>query len=193
MVFGDIANQSGNPLKHNTREKMTAPKGTDAFTTKASKSAEARHIRMIREQVEKHPEIDIRKEVSIEFLTNGENSYSIKKNGSSQGWRSDGGFLFIDEELVGIAEAKYQKERQNACERLCRYFLIDEFRQDPWRVFVSVDGLGFEKQLGGGSTGSLIDMARHAGVTLLDNASDEDLREGIRIWLERIIKESENK
>ena len=63
---------------------MTAPKGKGhIFTTKQSKEAEHHHRTLVEQMIKKYPQLSIRKEVSIEELTNGKNPYSLMKNSKS--------------------------------------------------------------------------------------------------------------
>ena len=86
--------------------------------------------------------------------------------------------------LVGVCENKWQKARQNACERVCKYLTF----LPPKRMFVSCEGPGFLKKNGGGSTGPLIDMLRHAGATVLENTTDEkEFKNQLRDWLQSLV------
>jgi len=165
---------------------MTAPVGSRAFTTEESKEAEDRHTSLIKEVFQAVPMLEIKKEVSIQWLTSGNNSYSLRKDKESQVWRADGGYIYYKGVLVGLAECKYQWSRQNACERAAKYLLIDELYAEPWRLFISCYGPGFVLEDGGGSTGPLLDMMKHRGVTILENPTDEEFLRELQSYLSRI-------
>ena len=167
---------------------MAAPIGTRPFTTEASKDAEEKHTSIINDILqEEFPAIEIRKAVSIDSLVEGKIEYSHKKDRSSQEWLADGGWLYYNDKLVGVLECKYQKTRQNACERLFRYLAVNLFRRQPYRVFVSCYGPGFESKMGGGSTGPVLDMARNAGIKALENPSEAKFIEELRSWIKLIL------
>jgi hypothetical protein len=157
--------------------------GTTATSTESKKS-EKRHIKLIAEEVNSMgPDWGLKKSLTIEEIVGKEAEYSKTKKGISQRWDSDGGFIFYQEKLVGVCENKYQANRENACERVCKYLTFLNGSQ----MFVSFEGPGFEKIYGGGSTGPLIDTLRHAGATVLENVSDEaEYRRHIRRWLESL-------
>ena len=166
---------------------MTAPKGKGhIFTTKQSKEAEHHHRTLVEQMIKKYPQLSIRKEVSIEELTNGKNPYSLMKNSKSQVWEADGGWICFGDKVVGVAECKYQDNRPNACERAYRYLAY--FHKEPHRIFVSTYGQGFIKMEGGGATGPFIDMARHCGMVILENPTDEDFANELETWFENLLK-----
>ena len=170
---------------------MTAPIGTAPFTTEGSKAAEAKHTSLITEILKQNPEIIIQKSVPIEALCAGKTPYSLNKSGSSQEWRADAGWLYINGELVGVAECKHQGTRKNACERGCRYLMVDKFRLEPHRIFLSCYGPGFTQVNGGGSTGPFLDMASNIGMTVLENPTDETFKIKVKAWLRRLLKDSQ--
>lgn len=161
--------------------------GTSA-TSEESRKAEKRHTQFVEEACMGYPFLRRKKGASIEDLTEGRYiSNSRLADGSSQLWNSDGGFIhLLNGEMAGVAECKYQKARANACERAFRYFAIEKFRDEPWRIFLSCHGEGFEQKDEGGATGPYVDMMLNAGVTLIVNPSDEDFRNAAAEWLKRI-------
>jgi|ETNvirenome_6_85_1030632.scaffolds.fasta_scaffold13164_2 hypothetical protein len=168
---------------------MTAEPGTKSFTTKQSAAAEKKHKLLVEQECCKYPRIEIKKGVPIEELTSGNNPYSLMKNGESQSWFADGGWIYVDGKLAGVAECKYQGKRPNACERACRYLTV--FNTEPHRIFVSSYGPGFVKLNGGGATGPFIDMTRHCGMVVLENPTNEEFRSGLQSWIEGLLERRE--
>jgi len=113
----------------------------------------------------------IEKSILIEDILGYAGEYSRLANGKSQAYSADGGFVYYKNKLVGVCENKYQKTRQNACERACRYLLFLK----PEQIFVSCDGPGFIRQDGQGSTGPIIDLFRNVGAFVLENEKDESV------------------
>lgn len=157
--------------------------GTCATTTE-SDASEKRQIRLV-EQVfnEASSDWSSKKSMPIEELIGQEAPYSLKKDGTSQEWKADGGFVFYRDECVGVIENKYQHSRQNACERVAKYLTCFK----PHQLFLSFEGPGFAKEDGGGSTGPMIDTLRHAGATVLENVADEEkYKRHLVEWMGRI-------
>ena len=149
---------------------MTAPVGTKAFTTKESTESEKNHTQWIHDVIDDLGEDwSIRYSMTIEELMGKQPTYARLKNGASQEWISDGGYIFNKEKLVGVAENKWQTARENACERACRYLTFLKGSQ----LFVSTAGPGFVLKDGGGSTGPFIDMLRYSGACVTENVNDE--------------------
>jgi|TARA_R110000744_G_scaffold95874_1_gene185147 hypothetical protein len=165
---------------------MTAPVGTDAFTTMQSKEAEDKHKRILGEHLQLKRGVEVRESVEIAEIAS-RHRYSLNKKGKSQEWEADGGWIYSNGELVGVAECKYQHSRQNACERAFRYLSVDKFREQPHRILLTCYGKGFQQQSGGGSTGPFIDMATNSGMTVFENPSDEEFKEGIEEWIRSIL------
>ena len=151
---------------------MTAPVGTTAFTTKESSQSEEDHVLWISEVIrELGSDWHIRHFMSIEEIIGKKPEYALLKDGvTSQGWESDGGFIFYRNKLVGAAENKWQKARENACERACRYLTFLRGKQ----LFVSTAGPGFIKKNGGGATGPCIEMLRFSGACVTENVNTEN-------------------
>jgi hypothetical protein len=165
---------------------MTAPKGTPSFTTAQSLAAEETHISIINKVLSKYNNITVEKERKVaDFCDNYE--YSMLKEGKSQVIKSDGGWIYKDGQLIGVAECKYQSSRQNACERAAKYIFVPEIHKDPSKLFISCYGEGFEKKTGGGSTGPFIDMAKNIGVSIHENLNNADLEHTFEEWLKRQI------
>ena len=161
---------------------MTAPKGTPSFTTLQSLAAEETHISIITKVLSRYTNITVEKERKVsDFCDNYE--YSMLKEGKSQVIRSDGGWIYKDNELIGVAECKYQSSRQNACERAAKYIFVPEIYKNPSKLFISCYGQGFEMKQGGGSTGPFIDMARNIGVSIHENLNNNDLEQAFEEWL----------
>ena len=113
--------------------------------------------------------------------------YSVLKEGNSQVIKSDGGWIYKDGNLVGVAECKYQASRQNACERAAKYIFVPEIHKQPSKLFISCYGEGFRKMAGGGSTGPFIDMAKNIGVSIHENLSNTRLEQEFEKWLKKHI------
>ena len=168
---------------------MTAPVGSHSFTTEESAAAEKRHTNIMNDVIcstdgfSHVPNLDI-----VRLLSESSNQkYSFIKDGKrSQTWHADGGWVFKNGELVGVAECKFQHTRQNACERAFRYLTVEKFREEPRRIFLSCYGPGFENKNGGGSTGPMLDMARNIGMSVHENIDDASFRHRVLEWLESL-------
>ena len=167
---------------------MTAPKGSDSFTTKESKVSEEIHTLWVSEVASEFDNLKIEKSITVESVIGKRPEYALKKNGRSNEVNADGGFIFklVDGKwnLAGVAENKYQTARANAVERASKYALF----LDRWRIFISCAGEGFVKGsdvgVGGSSTGTFIDLAINGGVTLLENVTDEStFKNALRTWM----------
>lgn len=152
--------------------------------------SEQKHIDWVLRAVSKRgPKWKIKKSQTSEEMRGYKTAddYSRKKDGSCQEWQADGGFIFyeVDGEWkrVGVCENKFQDSRENACERGLRYL---SFLEGP-QIFIACEGPGFEKKNGGGSTGTFIDMALHAGITVLVNPSDAEYELELERWLDSLV------
>ena len=98
--------------------------GTSA-TTKESASSERGHINLVSLAISLRPNLSLKKSVLIEDIANHPAEYSKCASGKSQRWYSDGGFIVTtDGKIIGVCENKYQKNRENACERVFKLSLI---------------------------------------------------------------------
>ena len=80
--------------------------GSSGAASEQSRAAEKRHEQFIlsEKQLSNCPRVEIRKELGIdEMFPAGDNKYSLRKNGKSQCWEADGGWIFVDGKLAGIA------------------------------------------------------------------------------------------
>lgn len=105
---------------------MTAPKGSNSFTTKESITSERFHKEIIDEVYEElkneDPNWEIRHSISLEELFNRPCEYALHvRNKKSLTFEADGGWIFYNGKLVGVAENKYQSNTTNALERAHRY------------------------------------------------------------------------
>ena len=145
---------------------MTAPAGHDGFTSKESDESERLHNQWVSEVIDSYgPDWILTKSINISdvLATKGMvNEFALLKEDKSQTWNSDGGFIWYKGKLVGCGENKYQKARENACERANRYLTFIPAKG----IFISCAGPGFEKRFGGGSTGPMMQMLRFAGATI---------------------------
>lgn len=156
-------------------------------TSEESAESEKNHTQWIREVVrELGPNWMIRKSISIEEIIGKKPEYALlNDDGDSQYWYSDGGFFYRKSEngtwkLVGVAENKWQKNRENACERAFRYLSFLKGSQ----IFISCSGLGFTKKNGGGATGPTIEMLKFAGSYVIENVNDEEsFKAEFRNWV----------
>jgi hypothetical protein len=165
---------------------MTAPKGTPSFTTPESIAAEETHIDIIHKVLSRYKGITVERERRVsDFCDNYD--YSVLKEGRSQVIKSDGGWIYKDGNLVGVAECKYQSSRQNACERAAKYIFVPEIHKQPSKLFISCYGEGFRKKTGGGATGPFIDMAKNIGVSIYENLSNTSLEQEFEKWLKKHI------
>jgi len=160
--------------------------GTTASSAESVLS-ERRHIEYVSRAVsQRGPEWTIKKSITIKEILGHQGEYSRKKNGKSQEWQSDGGFIYYKDILVGVCENKWQTARENACERVCKYLTFMKGRQ----MFVTCRGPGFTRLDGGGSTGPLVDLLRFAGATVLVNVVDPvDIERQLNTWLDSLVEE----
>lgn len=148
--------------------------GTVATSIESSQS-EKNHTKWISEIVKDiGPDWKIKKSITIEEIIGKTPEYALNKSGESQSWVSDGGFFYRKSQsgkwvLVGAAENKWQKNRENACERAFRYLGFLRGHQ----MFVSCSGPGFTKMYGGGATGPMIDVLKYSGAYLIENVNEE--------------------
>lgn len=166
---------------------MTAPEGSDAFSTEASIISEKRFISTIKEQITLMGQ-DWSLKDKIKYEEIYENTLARRKDGNSSELKPDGGILYYKNIPVAIFENKFQKTRQNASERLFKYNQILEKLNIPKENFiVNFDGEGFifdgscnGKETMSGSTGAVVQNAIASGYTCLINKSDEDLKKCIK-------------
>lgn len=170
---------------------MTAPKGTNSFTTTNSKNAEKKQKEILKKILSEFPEIKRKKGLSVSTICeNWDYSRLNQKNKKCSVINADGGWLFIDEKLVGVVECKYQSNPKNACERAFKYLAVPEFISDPSSIFISCHGKGFEKTEEGASTGVFIDMCKNIGITIYENPDDADLERHFREWISNLIEKN---
>jgi hypothetical protein len=155
-------------------------------TSKESTLSEARQVDIVENVISSRGEDwRIEKSILIEDILGYLGEYSILKNGKSQAYYADGGFVYYKNKLVGVCENKYQDTVKNACERTCRYLMFLK----PEQMFVSCEGPGFIKINGGGSTGPVIDLLRHAGACVLENEKDESAYIfKLNQWLDSLVR-----
>jgi hypothetical protein len=159
--------------------------GTVATSPESSQS-EKNHTKWIREVIsEMGSGWKIEKSITIEEIIGKTPVYALNKKGESQSWESDGGYFYRQSKsgewiLVGAAENKWQKNRENACERAFRYLGFLKGNQ----IFVSCSGPGFTKMYGGGATGPMIDVLMYSGAYLIENVSEEqEFKKHFYTWI----------
>jgi len=155
-------------------------------TSKESAASEKNHTKWIGEVVS---ELDsnwmIKKRILIEDIIGRKPTYALNADGDSQYWESDGGFFYRKSDsgvwvLVGAAENKWQRNRENACERAFRYLSFLRGSQ----IFISCAGPGFRKMNGGGATGPTIEMLMFSGAYVIENVNDEEnFKNEFRNWV----------
>jgi len=152
---------------------MTAPKGSNPFTTEESSASEKFHTKIIHEVFEelknKDPNWNKRHSVSLEELFGRPCKYALdfrkgKKNGKSLTYEADGGWIYYKDYLVGVAENKYQSNVTNAMERVHRYrgLIPDE------NLFVSINAPLKS------AVAKVVESLDFFGVFLVVNVDDED-------------------
>lgn len=164
---------------------MTAPIGTNSFTTMESVQSEKNHTTWVHDVIEElGDDWSLKHSMTIEELTGKKPVYALLKNGESQSWESDGGYIFWKGQLVGVAENKWQKARENACERACRYLTFLRGEQ----LFVSTAGPGFLLKNGGGATGPFLDMLIFSGACVTENInSEKEFKSVFKTWVTSLI------
>jgi|TARA_B110000196_G_C20742594_1_gene473918 hypothetical protein len=185
---------------------MTAPKGTDAYTTKESLIAEQNHKTWVQQIVSEYgSDFELRPLVAISELVCGDenNQYAYLKRrykgfpaGSSSVYEADGGWIYYKGELIGVCEHKYQDADKNACERAGKYVIC----MHRHAVFISASGYGFsEEAMTAKSTATAkfaaiaknghkrLGLERGVGFSL--NESEEKFKETFRYWFEYLISQ----
>lgn len=168
---------------------MTAKVGTAPFFSPAAREAEDTHRMLISEMMHNDKRFSWYQSRTVADLIGKENiKYSYKQNNDVSEIRPDGGFMYYNSKLVGVAENKFQESSQNAIERTDKYLKINQFRLQPFRIFLSCYGEGFRQKPGRsmGAVGVYLDMAFYAGFTILLNPTDDEFRKTYLDWLERI-------
>ena len=167
---------------------MTAPKGTESFTSVKSKETEEKHKQLAGEVVKEFPDIFLKPAISIEeIIGKGNVVYGTKANGSPSESKPDGGVVYYRNKPVAFLESKYQKNTQNAIERVNKYVVdLLLLQLPPTNLFVSTYGPGFKKQRKATSTGPQIDKLRALGAVCLENPTDKEFRETLRSFFATI-------
>jgi hypothetical protein len=171
---------------------MTAKKGTLPFFSEDAKKAESNHRNMIHEIIKNEIRFNWYKSRSVAHLIGANKAkYSFLQNGKTSSIYPDGGFFYSknDNELLGVAENKFQESSQNAIERLDKYLKINTFRLEPHRIFVSCYGEGFiqKSNKSMGTVGVWLDLAIATGITVLINPTEQDFKIGFKKWLDSLI------
>ena len=164
---------------------MTAPVGTAPFTSKESSTSERNHTQWILDVItELGSDWSLRRGMTIEELIGKKPLYALKKDGTSQEWQCDGGYIFYKRKLKGVTENKWQRTRENVCERASRYLTFLKGSQ----IFISCSGPGFILKNGGGSTGPLLDMLMFSGVCVVENVNEEaEFKRIFKNWVTSLI------
>jgi len=173
---------------------MTARKGTNAFTTKESSASEKRSQNTLSRIIS---ELEF-KDFSIDFSGYSVDEVygtkiAINKNGKPARTFPDFGLILYKGKLVGFGDNKYQKSSQNACERVSLYHQDSiAMGLDPKRVLIVLDGPGFSPHNDEGhipgSTGKQVVRCKSFFTTLV-NPTEQELYDGIRQYLRRIMRE----
>tara|TARA_R100000742_G_C4269284_1_gene87759 strand:+ start:140 stop:667 length:528 start_codon:yes stop_codon:yes gene_type:complete len=171
---------------------MTAKKGTDRFTTTESLISEEKHISLVDEIFNEFKSLDDKwnkvKGIPTEDLIGKENIiYAKCMNGTSTKINSDGGIILYDDKVVGVCENKYQKDHRNACERVCKYTLYFDIK--PSQVFLSCSGEGYTfdtDRWGGGQTGTMYDILKFRGVSIILNPTEDKFKQTLRDWFKQL-------
>jgi len=167
---------------------MTAPKGTESFTSVKSKETEEKHKQLAGEVAKEFPELSLKPTISLEEIVGkGNVVYGTKANGDPSESKPDGGVVYYRSKPVAFLESKYQKNTQNAIERVNKY-VVDLLLLHvlPTNLFVSTYGPGFKKQRKATSTGPQIDRLRALGVVCLENPTDEEFKAALRSFFAMI-------
>ena len=174
---------------------MTAPVGTPSFTTEESKAAEDRHTKIIISAVNARSKFVLVKSINInQMLSNVpvDIKYGLLKDLTPQTHVADGGFLIYipTGEMVAIYENKFQKNRENACQRA--FVSLFYWVLDYTYSLTSCYGPGFLLEKGGGTTGIFLDQMRlaenvsYGRVRVLENPTDDEFTETLNIMLDDI-------
>jgi hypothetical protein len=158
-------------------------------TSTESKDSEVLHQKLVKSHFEKlGSDWSLSKSLPIGDVVKSQ-KYSFKKNGKSQEYDADGGFVYYKNKLVGVCENKHQKSRKNACERLAKYLFIPGI--GPKNMFLTCTGPGFVNEDGQGSTGPILDLAMNAEVFILENPKPEEVKQKLQDWTDWIQSEYE--
>ena len=123
--------------------------------------------------------------------------YAVQRDGKSTKLISDGAFVFYKNKLVGITEHKSQKNIENVVERVYKYTMYAIInRLEPWQLFVSFSGDGFNKPIlnetAGGQTGAVIETFYNYGHTFTVNVSEQELENKMIEWFKKLKNKYEN-
>lgn len=174
---------------------MTAPFGSDSFTTSESKASEDSLKKIICYTLsqKEFSDFTLEKSYSVNELYNS--FVATNKNGKDSMTEPDAGLLKYRGEVVGLGDNKYQHSQQNACERV-GFYCMDamKFGLSTKRIFVVFAGDGFEphndKGHVGNSTGKMIVRANNF-CTLLVNPTEKEIYDKYCEYLRQIIREEQ--
>ena len=172
---------------------MTAPKGTPSFGDEKQRKQEKRHVRLVREVYEEFKSKDdkwhCQREYSLVDFLGEENVINARRmDGSSNTVKSDGGFIFYDGKLVGVAEDKHQKTFENACERAWKY--AGMYLLKPYQIFITCGGKGYDFDLtkrSGRSTATMYDSMVKHGYWIAKNETNEEIKTRLRDWFKQLL------
>ena len=164
---------------------MTAPIGTDYFTTKESFQSEKFHTLLIKEVFDdmqkKDPNWSIKHSVSLEELMGRPCKWALdSRTKKSLVYEADGGWIFYKNQIVGVAENKYQSNVTNAIERTHRYrgFILNQ------NLFVSINAPIRS------AVAKVVETLDFFGVFLVVNVTDKDVfRQKVVEWFD-VMKKS---
>jgi len=172
---------------------MTAPVGSDSFTSEESDKSE-KTLQEIQASVlaeEEFKDFSLTKSYSVNELY--KSSIATTKTRGDSMTEPDLRVLCYRKKVAGLGDNKFQKTNQNACERLGLYFMdIQKFNLPSKRVFVVLAGPGFEShnQEGhvSGATGKMIVRATEHFTTLV-NPTQTEIENAYREYLREIMRE----
>ena len=172
---------------------MTAPVGSNAFTTTESENSEDRTKRIF-DRILSEPKYSAFT-VKESYCMNEVYATDLasNKSGKPSETKPDLGLLMLNGKPVGVGDNKYQDTDRNACERVNLYTVDALTMGFPAKnVFIHFDGPGFDRLPCGNYKSApgkqIVRSMKHN--TCIIQATNEQLDTEIRMYLDRILKEN---
>jgi hypothetical protein len=174
---------------------MTAQKGTHEFSSTQSRNIEEVVKDLILSTIKSWGnKWKLKKEISFSDIFST-NNIAYQKNGKSTLLKPDGGMLFYNNKPVALFEVKYQKARNNACERVFKYIpIIEHLNIERKNFFAFFYGSGFSQNNKGhitGQTGATVLSIKNWGVTVFVNEDISVLENNLKLKLQLLRQEHE--
>ena len=174
---------------------MTAQKGTHEFSSTQSRNIEKIVKSLIFSTIKSWGgKWKLKKEIPFSDIFTS-NNISFQKNGKSTVLKPDGGMLYYNNKPVALFEVKYQKARNNACERVFKYIpIIEHLNIEKKNLFTFFYGSGFSENHKGhicGQTGATVLSMQNWGATVFTNLDLPVLENNLKLKLQLLRQEHE--